>query len=107
VSGFDVINETVNTTITAAYAATANDFVLAWDATAGAFNLTLPAASAALSGREYRLVQKTSSANQVTVKTAGGNINGTAGGTGVAQTASKIGVSTAVCDGINWFMQPI
>lgn len=106
-SGFDNINETVSASLTANYTATLNDFVLAWDATAGVFAVTLPAASAALAGREYRFVQKTSSANAVTIKTAGGTINGAAAGTGVAQTVSKIGVSTAVCDGTNWYMQLI
>lgn len=105
-SGADNINETTNT-VTAAYTATGNDFVLFWDASGGAFALTLPAASASLAGREYRLVQKTSSANAVTVKTGGGTINGAAAGTGVAQTVSKIGLTTAVCDGTNWYMQLI
>jgi hypothetical protein len=114
-SGFDVLNETINNGVsgtpgailTAAYTMSANDSVLEWSATGGAFNVTLLAPSAALAGRVVVLVQTTSSTNQVTVKSAGGNINGTAGGTGVAQTASKIGVALAVCDGTNWFMQPI
>jgi hypothetical protein len=115
VSGFDVLNETINggvsgtpgATLTAAYSMTANDSVLEWSATGGAFAVTLLAASAALAGRVVILVQTTSSTNQVTVKTAGGTINGAAAGTGVAQTASKIGISLAVCDGTAWYMQPI
>lgn len=106
-SGFDNINETTSALLVAAYTATANDFALKWDATAGAFAVTLPAPSAALAGREYRLVQTTSTVNAVTVKSAGGNVNGVAGGTGVAQTVSKIGIGTAFCDGTNWFMQLI
>lgn len=114
-SGFDVINNTVNggvsgtpgAILTAAYTVTANDSVLQWNATGAAFNVTLPAASAAYAGKVYVLVQTTSTTNQVTVKTAGGTINGTAGGTGVAQTASKIGMGLAFCDGTNWFMSAI
>ena len=107
-SGFDDVNFTyAQTGLTANYTVTANDFVIAWTAAGGAFNVTLPAASAALAGRMYLLVQTASSTNQVTVKTAGGTINGMAGGTGVAQTASKIGLAWAVCDGTNWWMEPI
>lgn len=101
-SGNDNINETV-TSVSAAYAATLNDFVIVYTTAGGAFAITLPAASAALAGREYRLVQSVSNANAMTLKTAGGTINGVAAGTGVALTASKIGVFTAVCDGTNWF----
>lgn len=109
-SGLDDPNYTIGNggaIITAAYTATAQDSVLEWSATGAAFNLTLPAASAALAGRVYYLVQTTSTANQVTVKTGGGTINGVAAATGVAQTASKIGTSQAWCDGTNWFMQLI
>jgi hypothetical protein len=109
-SGLDDPNYTIGNggaVITAAYTATATDSVLEWSATGAAFVLTLPAASAALAGRVYYFVQTTSSANQVTVKTAGGTINGVAAGTGVAQTASKIGTSQAWCDGTNWYMQLI
>lgn len=107
-SGFDDVNLTyANTALAAAYSITANDYVVAWTATGGAFAITLPAASAALLGRVYMFVQTTSSANQVTIKSAGGTVNGVAAGTGVAQTASKIGLSMAVCDGTNWWMQPI
>lgn len=114
-SGFDVLNETVNggtsgtpgAILTANYTMSANDSIIEWNATGGAFSVTLLAPSAALAGRVVILVQTTSSTNAVTVKSAGGNINGTAGATGVAQTVSKIGVALAVCDGTNWFMQPI
>lgn len=114
-SGFDVLNWTINggtsgtpgAILVAAYSQVANDSVLEWNATGGAFAVTLLAPSAALAGRVVTLVQTTSTANQVTVKSAGGNINGTAGATGIAQTASKIGVGLAVCDGTNWFMELI
>ncbi len=105
-SGSDPINytDTGSTAKTAAYTFTANDFVVHVDPTGGAFAVTLPAASAALAGREYRIVQNASSTNQVTVKTGGGTINGAAAGTGVAITASKIGIAMAMCDGTNWYM---
>lgn len=101
-SGFDNVNETTGA-VTAAYSVTANDYVVLYDTTGGAFAITLPAASSALAGREYVFVQKVSSANQMTLKTAGGTINGVAAGTGIALTASKIGVFRAVCDGTNWW----
>lgn len=105
-SGFDDVNltDTGSTAKTAAYTISANDFVIHVDATGGAFAVTLPAASAALAGRLYMIVQNTSSANAVTVKTGGGTINGAAAGTGAALTASKIGVAFCECDGTNWFM---
>lgn len=114
-SGFDDINMTVNggtsgtpgAVLVANYTVTLNDTILEWSATGGAFAVTLPAASANLAGKVYVLVQTTSSANLVTVKTAGGTINGVAAGTGVAQTASKIGMGLAFCDGTNWFMSAI
>jgi hypothetical protein len=114
-SGAEAINETINggtsgtpgAILTANYTVTLNDTALEWSATGGAFSVTLPAASANLAGKRYDLIQTTSSTNQVTVKTAGGTINGAAAGTGVAQTASKIGIGAAICDGTNWFMQPI
>lgn len=105
-SGFDNINltDTGSTAKTAAYTVTANDYVVHVDATGGAFAITLPAASALLAGRQYLIVQNASTTNAVTVKTAGGTINGAAAGTGAALTASKIGVAIAQCDGTNWFM---
>lgn len=105
-SGTDPINftDTGTTAKTAAYSITANDFVVHVDATGGAFAVTLPAASAALAGRMYVIMQNASSANQVTVKTGGGTINGAAAGTGVAITGSKIGPTFCLCDGTNWYM---
>jgi hypothetical protein len=114
-SNFDVINQTINggtsgtpgAVLTANYTVTLNDTILEWSATGGAFNVVMPAASAALAGKVWILVQTTSSTNQVTVKTAGGTINGAAAGTGVAQTASKIGMGLVVCDGTNYYMSAI
>lgn len=101
-SGTDPINETTTATLTAAYTITANDFVIFYDPT-NAYVITLPAASAALKGRPYVFVQTVSNAGQMTLKTAGGTINGTAGGTGIAVTASKIGKFDVYCDGTNWW----
>ena len=104
-SGFDDINltDSGSTAKIAAYTFTANDFVVHVDATAGAFSVTLPAASAALAGRQYYMVQNTSTANQVTIKSGGGTVNGAAAGTGTAVTGSKIGVVNILCDGTNWY----
>lgn len=100
-SGFDDINFTA-VSVTAAYTVLATDYTIFYDPTAG-YAITLPAASAALKGRNYVLVQTVSNAGQMTLKTAGGTINGVAAGTGIAITASKIGVVNAWCDGTNWF----
>lgn len=101
-SGQDDTNFTTTSTLTAAYTITANDYVIFYDPT-NAYVITLPAASAALKGRNYTLVQVVSNAGQMTLKTAGGTINGTAGGTGIAVTASKIGQFDVFCDGTNWW----
>jgi hypothetical protein len=100
-SGQDDINLTTTATLTAAYTITAQDFVIFYDPT-NAYIITLPAGSAALKGRNYVFVQTVSNAGQMTLKTAGGTINGTAGGTGIAITASKIGSFDVYCDGTNW-----
>ena len=101
-SGFDDVNFTATAVLTAAYTITANDYIIFYDPT-NAFVITLPAASAALKGRNYIFVQTVSNAGQMTLKTAGGTINGTAGGTGIAITASKIGQFDVYCDGTNWW----
>ena len=100
-SGMDNINYTT-TTKTANYTITANDSVIFYDPTAAPV-LTLPAASAALAGRNYVFIQTVSNVGQATIKTAGGTINGTAGGTGIAVTASKSGQFDVFCDGTNWW----
>jgi len=100
-SGFDDINQTTTATLTAAYTITDNDYVIFYDPT-NAYVITLPAANAARKGRQYTFVQTVSNAGQMTLKTAGGTINGTAGGTGIAITASKIGQFDVFCDGTNW-----
>jgi hypothetical protein len=100
-SGFDDVNFTT-TTQTASYTITDNDYVIFYDPTAAPV-LTLPAASAARKGRNFIFVQTVSNAGQATVKTAGGTINGTAGGTGIAVTASKVGQFDVYCDGTNWW----
>lgn len=101
-SGADNINETTTAILTAAYTVTANDFVIFYDPT-NAYAITLPAAGSALKGRQYTFVQTVSNAGQMTLKTGGGTINGTAAGTGIAVTASKIGKFDVFCDGTNWW----
>lgn len=100
-SGFDDVNQTTTATLTAAYTVTDNDFIILYDPT-NAYTITLPAGSALRKGRQYTFVQTVSNAGQMTLKTAGGTINGTAGGTGIAVTASKIGCFDVYCDGTNW-----
>ena len=100
-SGFDDVNFTTTPTLTAAYTVTDNDYVIFYDPT-NAYVITLPAGSASRKGRQYTFIQTVSNAGQMTLKTAGGTINGTAGGTGIAVTASKIGQFDVFCDGTNW-----
>lgn len=101
-SGQDDISFTTRSGIVAATTVTANDFVLMYDPT-NAYVITLPSAVTAGSGRQYVFVQTVSNAGQMTLKTAGGTINGTAGGTGIAVTASKIGAFSVFSDGTNWW----
>jgi len=101
-SGFDNVNYTTTAVLTAAYTVTANDSVIFYDPT-NAYVITLPAASTALKGRNFVFVQTVSNAGQMTLKTAGGTINGTAAGTGIAVTASKLGTFDVFCDGTNWW----
>jgi hypothetical protein len=102
VSGYDDLNFTTTANLTAAYTVSANDYVVFYDPT-NAYVITLPAASAALKGREYVFVQTVSNAGQMTLKSAGGTVNGAAAGTGVAVTASKLGAFRMFCDGTNWW----
>lgn len=102
-SGMDDINFTITgTPLTATYTVTDNDFVITYDPT-NAYVITLPAANAARKGRNYVFIQTVSNAGQMTLKTAGGTINNTAGGTGIAITASKVGQFDVFCDGTNWW----
>lgn len=101
-SGNDDINYTSTAVLTAAYTITAQDYVIFYDPT-NAYVITLPAASAALKGRQYTFIQTVSNAGQVTVKSAGGTVNGAAAGTGVPVTASKVGQFDLFCDGTNWW----
>lgn len=101
-SGNDNVNYTT-VTVTAAYSATANDYHIIADTTGGSFAVTLPAASSLLAGREYVVWAKVAS-NTVTVKSAGGTVNGVAAGTGVAMTAATIGGVRAISDGTNWLL---
>jgi hypothetical protein len=101
-SGFDDVNFTSTAVLTAAYTVTDNDYVIFYDPT-NAYAITLPAASAARKGRQFTFIQTVSNAGQMTLKTAGGTINGTAAGTGIAVTASKIGQFDVFCDGTNWW----
>lgn len=103
-SGTDPENFTVAATVTGTtYSVSATDFVVPYDTTSNAITITLPAAASANTGRPYLLIQTKSSTNQMTLKTGGGTINGTAAGTGIALTASKIGMFWAVSDGTNWW----
>jgi hypothetical protein len=106
-AGNDDINYTTVTVAnpTAAYTVLAQDYYIFCDTTTiGAQTITLPAASAALRGREYVVVKSTNAAGAVTVKTAGGTINGAAAGTGISTlVTAAFGMLNCVSDGTNWF----
>ena len=68
------------------------------NATGGAFTVTLPSAVARM-GQQPIFIKRTSAANNVTVASAGGTIDGAA-----TQTlASQYAVQGYVSDGMNWW----
>ncbi|HSZ58685.1 MAG TPA: glycosyl hydrolase family 28-related protein [Tepidisphaeraceae bacterium] len=82
---------------TANYTASAADETILANASTAAFTVTLPAASGN-TGREYAVKKTDSSANHVTVATAGGNIDGAA----TYSLNAQYNVVEVVSDGSNW-----
>lgn len=87
------------TNVTAAYAVQPFDRVILADATAGGFTVTLPSA-VGRHGQQPLTVKRTSAANNVTVASAGGNIDGAATAVLTTQYASY----TFVSDGALWWI---
>ena len=73
---------------------------------AGAQTVQLPAANAAgvVAGRSYTVKRINTTANVVTVTSAGGNIDGVAAATGIALAAGTYDSITVQSDGINWWI---
>lgn len=91
------------TTQTGAYAVAANIEVVLANPSGGAFDVTLPNANLVI-GRQITVKRSNTSANVVTVKSAGGTIDGVAAATGVALAGGTYASITVVSDGANWWI---
>jgi len=98
-----LLNSTLNVvTSTANYLATSANDVILMDVTAAGLSVTLPAASAN-TGVFLQVKKIDASTNDVTVQTAGGNIDGSATATLSGSGGAKPGASF-ISDGSNWFI---
>jgi hypothetical protein len=102
-----VLNPLLNSTSsvvtsTTNYLATASNDVILMDLTAGALAVTLPAGSAN-EGVLIQVKKIDGTTNDLTVQTAGGNIDGSATATLSGSGGAKPGASF-ICDGANWFI---
>jgi hypothetical protein len=72
----------------------------------GAQTVQLPAANDAgvVAGRPYAVKRINTSANVVTVTSAGGTIDGAAAGTGIALAGGTYDSITVQSDGTNWWI---
>lgn len=89
-------------TSTTNYLATASNDVILMDLTSGALAVTLPAAST-VEGKIIQIKKIDATTNDITVQTAGGNIDGSATATLSGSGGAKPGASF-VSDGSNWFI---
>ena len=88
---------------TTAYNVAAADDVVLVDPTAGAFDVTLPNANV-IAGRRIQVKRTTTSANAVTVKSAGGTIDNVPAATGVTLSGGSLNSLTVASDGTNWWI---
>lgn len=94
--GYDTYSATTNRTVIAERA-------VFCDSSGGAFDVTLPAASGA-KGIPFHIVKTTTDTNAVTIKSAGGTVQGVAGSTGVAIGGAGRGGRVIISDGTDyWF----
>lgn len=84
---------------TANYTATDNDYTILADATSGNITITLPLTA----GQMFNVKKTDATANTVTIKTASGNIDGTAGTTGIVISTQYTNISIQM-DGTNGWM---
>ena len=91
------------TTQSGAYAVAANIEVVLANPSGGAFDVTLPNANLVI-GRQITVKRSNTSVNVVTVKSAGGNIDGVAAATGIALAGGTYASITVVSDGANWWV---
>ena len=90
------------TTRNAAYNVQSNDDVVLCDPIVP-FDVTLPSAALVI-GRRVTIKRISTSANVITVKSAGGTIDLVAAGTGIALPGGTLNSITVVADGINWWI---
>lgn len=90
------------TTVTANYLANLSNDVILADVSSGGVTITLPDATTA-EGKIIQVKKSDNSTNDVTVQTAGGNIDGSATATLSGSGGAMPGASF-VSDGTNWFI---
>jgi hypothetical protein len=91
------------TTQTGAYAVASTVEVVLANPSGGAFDVTLPNANLVI-GRQITVKRSNTSANTVTVKSAGGTIDGVAAATGIVLAGGGYASITVVSDGANWWI---
>lgn len=91
------------TTQTGAYNVASDVEVVLANPSGGAFDVTLPNANLVI-GRQITVKRINNSANTVTVKSAGGTIDGVAAATGIVLPGNTLNFLTAVSDGANWWV---
>lgn len=91
------------TTQTGAYAVASTIEVVLANPSGGAFDVTLPNANLVI-GRQITVKRSNTSANTVTVKSAGGTIDGVAAATGIVLAGGGYASITVVSDGTNWWI---
>ena len=91
------------TTQSSVYNVAATDDVVLVNPSGGAFDVTLPNANL-ITGRRVQIKRVNTSANVVTVKSAGGTIDGTAAATGIGLAGGTYNSITVVSDGTNWWI---
>jgi len=91
------------TTQSGAYAVAVTDDVVFVNSSGGAFDVTLPNANV-ITGRRVQVKRINTSANIVTVKSAGGTIDNVAAATGIVLAGGTLNAITVVSDGTNWWI---
>lgn len=97
-------NRLSRTAVSGNYTILASDRLIAYTSTSSAFTATLPAASTTNAGQEWTIKDESGGANShnITVKTAGGTIDGVAGSTGKV-ISTNYGVLKVYSNGTNYF----
>jgi hypothetical protein len=99
--GGQIVNRTP---VSTNYTILASDYIVAYTSTSSAFAATLPTATAGNAGQEWVVKDESGGAatHNITVKTAGGTIDGVAGGTGLVIN-TNYGVLRVYSNGTNYF----